>query len=560
MKGKTAIVYGVGWMILAVPSLILLIPDVPAIVLIFTLGLGMITFPIPTFFVYYTAAGVGVALRAVGVPTWIAAAFGALSIAATAAIPGVVADGLDSATRLSLQRHDTPAPIADAPRQVRLVLDRGVGPTPDPLRSTPCEALCQTLLFSGEAHTVIVQAGTERRRTFATAWRRESLPACPPAFARADDALPAVARAATRGDCLVNAPAADTPAEPWLHLVRVRYNDDRLGTTIPPLHRVTRIREVTAGGPSDPFDAPTFRHTEVEADVIASPTVFIPKGRAELHVSLVLWRHTRTHGETSWEDAARRAFGHTVRDLDDPGDATVDDVRALLDTPGTAAFDDAQQVMIASVLRARPRRAPITPDEAALFDRLLRDPRVDDLYFLGDALEKNPDTAVALLPAVVARLNLPVPEQGGHTHSNLAFMLRKLPIDALRPHGPALLTAVEADGGWGTAPVLALLPQLVEVPDDVWEAALTPDSRQAEAALLGLCNAPAEVVTPHLDRIARVGLDSRNTPPRVLAYKTMQLHGRDADADAIRARVADHALKLFDRQVSDRTTPDGCTR
>lgn len=549
------------WVLMGLCSGVLMVEGMAVAILFLTCGVGMITFVIPTMWLYATGAMPGVLVWAARAPLPVAVVVSALGLVGTAFLPNLAARTARDHDAARLAEDDRTGPLPRAPRAVRLVHD-GASLRPEHLlRDTACDAACQTLLYGGEAELVEVLAVAGRDGTVSTTWRREARAVCDDPFARADDALPAVRRALAVGDCLVAEPGRLLPDAPWIRLQTRWELDVRDEATSPALYPIDRVLVLTAGPAGSTLDAPVLRHTAVHGQLLQRPTAIVPDSGG-MQMSLALWREVDVVRPTSWEEGLREAFGHVVAPLPEPGPPDLAFLARMLDRPGDTPFGRTAEDLVreAIVARQEDRGRPLSADELAVLDRLLRDPRLLDLALATHLVERDEAALRALLPALVVRVGLPYREDLRHTQSQVSWQLARLDPEALRPHVPALLDALRTYPGWGTDALLTVLPLLTDdVAPDL--AAALDDERRRSVALKGVCNASEAVAAPLLDRVEAVARAERELPPA--AVQALRRHGRASAAEALAARLDDRDRRRLEReleQLAVEVPPGGCRR
>jgi len=501
------------WLGMGLLTGLLLIDGAPTLVVYLTLGLGLVLLPVPTIFLYMTAALPGVLLVAFGLPWWLGAGVGGFGALWLGVYPPFAAQGDALAARNAFTADDREVALPQAPRQLRIVRWGGNRPQPEAaLRHAPCEALCQRLLYGSEVEAVEVLAYDDDADdpSLPVTWRRLSQDRCPSAFENARDALPEVQRAVATGDCLVPSVGEALPGAPWVRIQRIQHGRMTRRAQDSRWTHTTKAFVVTAGPDGEAYEDPPYRQHAVEIEVVRPPLALVPESHDPRRMDLTWWTDTTRHGVHEPLDVARTLFGYRLAALGSPGEPTTSGsaapapglglVQQLLEQPGDEPFDASQSKLVREALVAVRGRDHLSPSQVALVQQLLRDPRIDDVYFVVDVIRKDAEATRTLLPALVDRMGM-VPHDGqGHSRGRIARFLAQQPLPHLRPHADALLAAAEADPSWATNGLLPVLPLIVQPPPVELLAARLGDehTKTAQAALVGLCNTDPRLLSPEL--------------------------------------------------------------
>lgn len=566
------------WAVLGVISGVLLLPGAPSLIVTFTLGLGLVLLPIPTVFLYMTAALPGVLLFVFGLPWWVGALVGLLAPAWLALYPPALAqaDAIDARKAWTVDDRITDLPAA--PRTLRIVRWGGNRPQAEQaLRHAPCEDLCQRLLYGGEADAIEVLAYDDDADdpSLPVVWRRERLDGCPTAFESAGTALPVVQRALATGDCLVPEVGAALGDVPWIRTRTVPYSQRQRRDPGSWWTGTDKVGIVMAGPGGTAYDDPPYRHHAVQLTVARAPLALVPESTNPRRMDLMWWSVSQQHGTAEPIEAARQLFGYELSPLSLDGAVPDADgslpapglglVEALLDQAGETSFDDSQVSLVRDALQAVRQRNHLSPSQVELLDRLLRDPRIDDLYFVVDVFRKDEEAVAALLPALVARMGMRPRDGQGHTRSRIARFLSTRPLDTLRPHADALLAAAEADGSWATNDLLVFLPLIVTPPPvDLLHARLGAEhDKTARAALIGLCNTdpdllPPEVLSDADEAARRIGYDNALAAMVRIWDAQGQTERGQALLDSLDDRERSKAQRALKRMAQSPPIAGGC--
>lgn len=171
-----------------------------------TLGLALPPILLsPALALYLTGLWPAVIAGHAGLSRRGAIGLGFLSILAVAIGPGLLARQIVRRDAGPIIAQDRVGHLDSPPRRIEFEYPATDDGWPlDPLRTAPCDALCQTLLLDREVDEVRINAvssGTIRAARVVYAY--QELATCPRAYAEARAILPATREAASRGRCIV---------------------------------------------------------------------------------------------------------------------------------------------------------------------------------------------------------------------------------------------------------------------------------------------------------------------------------------------------------------------
>lgn len=543
------VLFLVAWLVIGFLSILIVGTNLRTL-LIYTCGTGYLLLPILSLWPYMTVALPGVVVagtrRQGGIPVgMVLVALGLLGFLAWSAVK----------PRWDVQRglamwedHGTPP---RTPRQLRLV-EVVSRPTLDrPLDQAPCKELCQRLLFGGEVDAVEVRAHAESQEGYSVVYRRERRDVCPPAFARYGYALPTVRRGLVDGDCLVPTVGETLPDAPWIRLERFSPKERRKDAVSTTWVQTEALSRLTGGPFGSSVEQPAWSRHAFRMSVVQWPPLVWPEGGKPMGIDKIRWRRRTVAlgGAPELEHFVPVNLGYrfgadVVADVPSPDLALVG---RLLDAPGDVPFDAAQVRTVNQALSAWRPTEPLTDDEIEVLDRVLRDPRLNQVDFSGKFLE-SPTATAALVPGMVERFGMA--DTSRRTRDNIGKLLVALPPESVRPYGVRIAEIVEADGTRDTSAVLPMLPHWMdEMPIDLVQGALSsPDPLLQERGCHAVAAMPVDSVPETLKyRVIAVGNSKTNPRVKAAACNTLEGLGDDAACEALLANLDDRIREAVAR-------------
>ncbi|NVO17901.1 MAG: hypothetical protein HXX10_28100, partial [Rhodoplanes sp.] len=476
------------------------------------------------------------------------------ALAATALLPGFLADRLARHDAAGVSAGDVSGRLAVPPRAIEIDMRASFQGGPDePLRRAPCDEICQALLLGREVDAVRIRAvdAGGQRVVQSIVYSYAERPACPPAFAEAKTALPVTQAAATRGRCIV---AAIDGA--WTPGVRLVVREERNGwlSSVPWLHTagtLTRWEIEALEGPGWRLVA---RATELRTGVLTVPLVVGYPNSYGLELRPGWERRERVFGATSAAAVLRAATGLRVTMPDpDPPEPARQTIDRILSSGGDAPLGPELMAVINAHLDTL--RGALSPEDVALLQRLLASKRIVDHFRIYLALERHPDVAAPVIGDILDKLAIPVDESKGHDHSHLAWIVVRAPIDSVKPYGERVLAVAGMSDQWHLAPLLEIVGRLDADGSDLLARRLNAKSDTVRlAAAVGVCAADqpwAAGLVPTVEAlIERNRGKSFRGDEVVVASKTMQRHGHGAAADAFLATLPEQDARRIAVRLS----------
>jgi hypothetical protein len=159
-------------------------------------------------------------------------------------------------------------------------------------------------------------------------------------------------------------------------------------------------------------------------------------------------------------------------------------------------FSAQQQDLIRDLLRAIHKNSSLSDTDLARIKRVIADRRVTSGQIglaLTPLFRKHPDRMASLIPVVIDRLTVPVPERVGHYQSLLSGSLNVYPVALVQPYRDTIVAIVEAQPDWPSAGLLALMGDLEGDASDLLARRLESKSYTVrQAAAYAICRTTPE--------------------------------------------------------------------
>ena len=469
----------------SVLSVIAFIPGGALFVVLITAML-LPLFGIPAFF---TIAAPTVLLYSVAlVPLWLAlteARRRIVPIAGAAVLPVLVAVGPGTFTRqetadfaVRASKEDLKRSTDTKPRSLELVGDNMSGmltygeEVGD--KNAACNEVCRRLLFNGEADWVrmtrVPDIGTRSGKTLSATYRIERRTSCPQAYPDGTQIEKAVRDRLINGDCLVvETDRHDAPdaVVTWT----TQYFDQSYPSKLPEhpprgatIVTVKQLRIVTGQGLTL---APVLQQTETVALVLALPFYI----GTEMHMQggyngATIGRDKIEAHSIDLAQTLRDTFGYRIAEISapPPEDPKQMAERILGLPPETSRTLSAQQQdAIKDVLTGIRGQPSLSDANVDFIRRVIADKRITEGQVgipLQDMFRKFTARLEPLIPVVVDRLTIIVPQRDGHYQSMLGWSLVNYSADSLRPYRDGMIAIAEKQADWVSTGVLTRLAEL----------------------------------------------------------------------------------------------------
>ena len=428
-------------------ALLLAIPNIAAVLMMATLGLGIPVLGAGAAFIYLAAALAGArALSRHGgrAPALVG---GGLAVLVVAIAPGWLsrwqADDLETRLRAS----DVTRAIQPLPQTIELREPFASVMPAAPFETEPCGRECRALLMSGEVEWVrIVRQATQADLVSATRFRAATGAACPAAETGHG----------AGGRCVLVAP--DDGARAALvvdatFLERSALADFQSSAPLAPEIRFGRRLTAMAQGVPEPI----FVRTEAAANVVSIPFGLWPASHGMSSGGYEIWRVGRTIAPLSLSQVFG-ALGY-ARSMelasslpqggadihDPPAPEAVNRAASVLDLPANVALNRTHVELVNRWIARAVWTKPLPPRDVALVRRILLEPRMGWFGSL-DRLLARPEVAASLLPDMLDLLETrDLTKKVDATR--LAFIaLRTMPVAALEPQRARILRKAQWRG------------------------------------------------------------------------------------------------------------------
>lgn len=420
---------------LAAVALLLAIPNIAAVLMMATLGLGFPLLGAGAAFVYLVAALAGARAfgsrggRSFGL-------IGALLAALVVAVaPGWLSKRQADDLEMKLRASDITRKMESLAKSIELREPFASVMPAAPFEAEACSRECRALLMSGEVEWIrVVRQARQADLQSATRFRAAAGAACP----AAETGQGADAR------CVLIAPDDGARATLIVDAEVIERNTlARLQSTAPLAPEVRFGRRLTATTPGAP--GPIFMRTEAAANVVSIPFIVWPASGGMSSGGYEIWRARQTIAPLSlaqmfgalgyarsMELAATLPEGSA--DIhDSPAPEAVNRAASVLDLPTNVAFNRTHVEFVNRWIARAVWTKPLPPRDVERVRRILLEPRMAWFGAL-DRLLARPEVASIVLPDMLDLL-----ETRKMTATNdatrLSFIaLRAMPLQQLEPH------------------------------------------------------------------------------------------------------------------------------
>jgi hypothetical protein len=452
-------------------------------------------------------------------PAWIVAVSPLRSgwrIAATLLIPAAIATvpGALSVGELHLETarvtgDDFSKAARGQPRSIELIGDWFSGLYGDGAghQNAPCGDACRRLLFNREVESVRVTTRSLPTRNApsnvigSVSYRIERRESCPEAYPEGSRIDKAIRDRIIAGDCLVAAAAIDDQP-PQARISVLTLHDWRLlpQPDVPWSASVKLIRRLRIEQLQGAVTTVILQRTEIQTEPLALPFYFNYDFRNALNGlnGQRFGRVARTINAVDGLDVLRTTFGFKLLPVEPPQAEGVGEiVDRILSLPASVeTFSAQQQDLIDDLLKAIHKDGTPSDTDLARIKNVIADRRVTSSQIgadLATLFRKHPDRMASLIPIVIDRLTVPVPERVGHYQSHLGGSLNVYAAAQLQPYRDTIVAIVEAQPDWPSAGLLVRLGDLEGDASDLLARRLESKSyRVRQAAASAICRATPE--------------------------------------------------------------------
>ena len=420
---------------LATIALLLAIPNIAAVLMMATLGLGLPLLGAGAVFLYGLAALGGARLFGRTGRRSLRLLGGGLAVLAVAVAPGAMSQWQARVLEQKLRAADVARMLQPLAKTVEL-REPFISVLPSaPFETEPCGRECRALLMSGEVEWVrIIRQATQADLESATRFRMAAGAACPAAEAGQG----AEAR------CVLVAPDNRARAELIVDatfLGRAAFADDRSSAPLAPNVRYGRRLTATMQGAHDPV----FARTEASADVVTIPFLVWPSSRGMSSGGYEIWRVRQTIAPLSLAqmfgalgyarsmELAKTLSQGSANIHDPPAPEVVNRAVSALDLPANVAFNRTHLEFVNRWIARVVWTKPLPPQGVALVRRILLEPRMAWFGAL-DRLLTRPEVAPSLLPDMLDLLETRKLTAANDATRLSLIALRGASVSQLEPH------------------------------------------------------------------------------------------------------------------------------
>jgi hypothetical protein len=421
--------------------------------------------------------------------------------------PPLLAERSASQKAERLLADDVAGSFSDVPKSIEILASWPSAAGPNrPLAHTPCDALCQRLLLSGEVALVRVARASGRSpnaRVSRHDYVMERRPVCPEAFGEGVVMLSESKDALASGNCFVPRPAGAAPVAARITITeKSARNPANLIEDLAAVSGTIRsVRALEIQAAAAEGWSRRLRRTQVEYSYWAAPFhLWYAQCYGMCMGRPVFGRTQRTLNAFDTVEAALQALG--LDSVPRPGPlGPTDRVIAMLDHAGESFTRNQEQIITdwATAMRGfGPQPVAFTDKDAELTLRLVQDRRLTNFVFVGELigryrqlLRDNLDLFLAEMEARGANSEF--------TNRFGALMARLDPADIV-PRRERVLVLIRAND-WKWSHGIGILSGRLGVDTTALIAERLKRSASAESAALAACLADEPIgraLVPHL--------------------------------------------------------------
>jgi hypothetical protein len=538
------------------------IPDVALLIIFVTLGLG-IPLLLANTLLLYSFALLPLEIWRLTLPRrWSTLPLYVLPVALLAVAPGQLSKLHADASAQIDTRDDVFNTFPEPPRVIEIASSGSAQGRPQPAYvHAPCDETCQRLLFSETTRKVRITKTEDNRRTTSVTYSVEQRDHCPEAFGPNTTISPAVRQRIAAGTCVLATVDDKAPADALVTLTTWHANSRALSPIAPSRKLQTRqiaIVRNTGGSP-----VLVRRQTEVKIETLTTPFIMWfenskgmdwgPPGPARWDI---------VYGAFDVIDVLARTFGAGAPAV--PPLPQIDN-RALVERALSRPADDRSPMTVETIslmddyLLEIAKQPRLEAADVDLVRRLIADPRVENLARGTITLfGRHPNTAESLIPEILNRIAIPVPEARGHYHSALSYALLSVPTDKLRPHSAQIFQILRDESNWH---VSGLLLRVGELDGDavglITERLRAKSDTVRKAAVQAACRADPsldEKLKPILVNLlqGRAGGLIRTDDFQQAVFLALTRHGGKSEAFQIINEQSPDSVKWVTQRLGDR--------
>jgi hypothetical protein len=433
-----------------------------------------------------------------------------------------------------------------------------------------CNDVCLRLLFNREVEWVrmtripVLSLNARSGITSSVTYRIESRESCPMVSAMGQTIDKALRDRLIAGDCLIMNAGGDGASDASVKFITTYYGQDyphKLPNQAPSAATIVSVKELDVTQRQGGTFVPILRQTETTSETLALPFYF----GAEIHMQggyngATIGRQRSALKAVDLAQVLRDTFGFKLDPISPPPrENPLNLVDRILSLPTTVeSFSTEQQDIINETLKPMVSKATLSDSDVALVTRVVRDERITSGQIgvtLQSLFRNKPEQLSPLVPLVIQRLTVFVPERVGHYQSSLGWALMVYPASALQPHRQTIVAIIEAQPDWPTAGLLTRIAELEGDSSDLIASRLSARSGTTRhAAAMAVCRATPEnwaklepIVLAHLSRENKAA-ERLDNAERTLLYALIRF-GRKETAESI-MRSIDPMRAALEQQIA----------
>jgi hypothetical protein len=335
-----------------------------------------------------------------------------------------------------------------------------------------CSEVCRRLLFNREVERVrmakVAAAPNDPRppAAWSVTYRIEQRESCPQAYPAGTQIDKAFRDRLVAGDCLIAETESDGRMDATVSLTTLHHwqRDPVPPGEAPRLATVQMLKRllIEQRGEDGTAAQIALRH-ETTASTVALPFYFGYQLQGG-DVGQTIGQRVHVINPVDLAQALRDAFGFKVAPVEPPAPEDPSKLAdRILSPPTTPNLSAQQQESVYDVVAGMSAQPSLSDGDIDFVRRVIADPRVTEGRLGGAFLgmfRKHRARLEPLLPVVIERLEIPVPERIGHYQNSLGWAAAEYPTEALLPYREQIVAIVEAQNEWPTTGLLSRVGEL----------------------------------------------------------------------------------------------------
>jgi hypothetical protein len=330
--------------------------------------------------------------------------------------------------------------------------------------------LCRKLLFNRDVERVRMTKTSQGSARNSITYRLEQRDSCPPAYRGGTSVEIAFRDRLVAGDCLISEAEGSDPMDATISLTTLHHwqlfpvpPDEA-----PSLATIQIVKRLIIEQRSDNGTvAQIALRNQTTAETFALPFYF----GYEFHMQggyngQTIGRSVNVISQIDLTQALRDTFGFKTVPIEPPAPESASKIadRVLsLPLQTTLAFTPPQQEIVYDLLVAIKARQSLSDDDVDLVRRVIADTRITEDR-LGPAvlmmIRKHQARLESLVPVIVERLKLPVPESAGQYQNSLGWAAASYAAEVLLPYRDQIDAIVEEQDDWTSTGLLTRVGEL----------------------------------------------------------------------------------------------------